>query len=231
MDRADVTVHVTWYVGARRVDPNGTYEGRFMAEEPRRPHRPVPYADLTALIDAAGGDQGRSRRETATETAQFLLGAGRDGTDRDRLVALADTIGIETLAELWRDCDPVSLPGALWVLYLLRQWCRSQPEEVTRFWREGEPYAGADAVVAGVGMHADTAAVQRFADAVLSGAYGGDFGVALDRAAAFFRVVAAGRRVTPAGDVADEQNLAARNERVARDLTAAAQAWRAGSLL
>jgi hypothetical protein len=126
----------------------------------------------------------------------------------------------------------VSLPGALWALYLLRQWCHTDGDEVTRLWRAGEPLAPADAVVAGVGEYADPAAVQRMADDVLTGLYQGDLAVALERAAAFFRVVAAGRESL--GDravhAADGVDLAARNERVASALSAAARRWRAGTL-
>lgn len=197
-----------------------------MADTPERPHRPARYADLTALIDAAGGDTSRTPSEVARAAAEALLDAAAEG-ERERLVALADTVGIDTLAELWRHSDPVSLPGALWVLYLLRQWCRSSPDEVARLWRDGEPYAAADAVVAGAGLHADGAAMVRLADSVLGSAYGGDFAIALDRAAAFFRVIAAGRREGTALPGAD---LAPRNDQVARDLAAAAAAWRAGTL-
>lgn len=202
-----------------------------MDERAKRPHRPLPHADLTALIDAAGGDMPHTRAELATATAQVLLTAGRADSDWRRLVELADSIGIETLAELWRDCDPVSLPGALWVLYLMRQWCGSRPDDVARLWRAGEAAAAADAVVAGVGWYADSDSVRRLADAVLGGVYGGDVAVALERAAAFFRVIAAGRRASACDDEGTaEHELAARNERTARDLAAAATAWRAGEL-
>ena len=120
--------------------------------------------------------------------------AGRSPGDGDRFVALADQVGLDTLAALWRDADPVSLPGALWTLYVLRQWCHTSGEEVTRLWRAGEPLAPAEAAVAGVADYADVDAVQRVADAVLAGVYQGDLDVALERAASFFRVVAAGRR-------------------------------------
>jgi hypothetical protein len=204
-----------------------------MAETPKRPHRPTPYSDLTDLIDAAGGMMPSSRAEIAAATAAVVVAAGRAeqaavGTG----VALADRVGIDTLAALWRDADPVSLPGALWALYLLRQWCHSNPDEVTRLWRAGESVAAADAVVAGVTDYADVAAVRRVADAVLSGAYRGDFAIALERAAALFRVIAAGRRELAAshGDGTGERELASRNDRVAADLTAAANRWRAGKL-
>jgi hypothetical protein len=214
------------------------------ADQPR-PHRPALFADLTAMIDAAGGSAAPSRAEIAAATAAVVLRAGREPGDGTRLVGLADEVGLDTLAALWRDADPVSLPGALWALYLLRQWCRANPAEVTRFWRAGEPFAAADAVVAGVADYADAAAVQRVADAVLAGVYTGDLAVALERAAAFFRVVATGRRhlgndadpagagIVSAGDRDDNAQagaLAERNERVAAALTAAARRWRAGTL-
>jgi hypothetical protein len=202
-----------------------------MANDPARPHRPAVYADLTSLIDAAGGQTPRSRSEIATATAHALVSAARDERDTDRLVGLADSVGLDTLAELWRDSDPVSLPGVLWVLYLLRQWCHSRPDEVARLWRDGEAYAAAEAVVAGVGSHAEPDDIRRLADAVLSGAYQGDFAVALERAAAFFRVIAVGRREGPDSDPGTAGlTLAARNERTAGNLTAAARAWRGGTL-
>ena len=86
---------------------------------------------------------------------------------RPSSIDLADRIGLDTLAELWRDADPVSLPGALWALYVLRQWCRTDAEEVTRLWRAGEALAPAEAAVAGVADFADADAVRAVADAVL----------------------------------------------------------------
>jgi hypothetical protein len=203
-----------------------------MADEPARPHRPALYADLTEMIDAAALSSSSSRAEIAAATAAVLVQAGRSPGDGARFVALADRVGIDTLAALWHDADPVSLPGALWALYLLRQWCRTSGDEVTRLWRAGEPYAPADSVVAGVGDYADVDAVQQTADAVLTGVYRGDLAVALERAAAFFRVVASGRRSLGEGDrfADDGVDLAERNERVAISLSAAARHWRAGTL-
>jgi len=201
----------------------------------RRPHRPAHYADLTELIDAAGGSTPQSRAEVASATAAVLVQAGREqGSDR-RFVDLADRVGLDTLAELWREAEPVSLPGALWALYLLRQWCRSSADEVVRLWRAGEPVAAADAVVAGVAPLADVTSLGQVADDVLTGAYRGDFAVALERAAALFRVLAAGRRelAEPQPDAetaATALELAGRNDRAAADLTAAARRWRAGTL-
>lgn len=201
---------------------------------PPRPHRPAPYADLTDFIDAAGGVSSSTRAEVAAATAAVLVQAGREPGDDadDRFVGLADRIGIDTLAALWQDSDPVSLPGALWALYLLRMWFHGNGEEVRRLWAAGEPLAPADAVVAGVAEPGDIASVRGVADAVLGGVYRGDFAVALERAAAVFRVVAAGRRSLAGDDERGEveRGLADRNDRVAADLTTAARRWRAGTL-
>jgi hypothetical protein len=224
MDRAGVEITVPASFGA--AGHRGPYRGRVpsSAEQPR-PHRPARYADLTGFIDAAGGVSPSSRAEMAAATAQAVLQAGRSPGDGARVVALADRVGIDTLAELWRDADPVSLPGTLWALYLLRQWCRSAPEEVVRLWRAGQPLAQPDAAVAGVGDFADVVAVQGMADAILAGVYRGEFDVALERAAAFFRVVAQGRR-----EIGGTDELAARNDRAAVALRQAAARWRSGSL-
>jgi len=175
----------------------------------------------------------QSRAEIASATAAVLVRVGREPSgDDERFVSLADRVGLDTLAELWRDADPVSLPGALWALYLLRQWCRSSADEIGRLWRAGEPVAAADAVVAGVADYVDVQSVTRVADDVLAGAYRGDFAVALERAAALFRVIAAGRRELAADGEQGraELDLAERNERAAADLAAAARLWRAGRL-
>jgi hypothetical protein len=198
-----------------------------------RPHRPAPYADLTELIDTMSTSEPVSRAEIASATAAVVVEAGRAQADPSAdFVALADRVGIDTLAELWRDAEPVSLPGALWALYLLRQWCRSNGDEVALLWRAGEHLAAPDAVVAGVADFADVAAVHRVADSVLSGAYRGDFAVALERAAALFRVLAAGRRERAADgpDGQAERERADRNDRAAAGLTASAARWREGTL-
>lgn len=160
-------------------------------------------------------------------TAAAVITHGR-ATGAEGLVDLADRVGLDTLAELWRTEQPSTLPGALWALYLLRRWTQTSGAEVTRLWRAGRPYAPADEVVAGVSEAADPQALAELADAVLRGAYRGDFDVALERAAAFFRVIATGRRDTaesgPGGD--HDRELADRNEETADGLALAALRWR-----
>lgn len=196
-----------------------------------RPHRPIRRPDLADLAGAAAEVEPFARAELAAATAAAVITHGRSG-EGDSLVDLADRVGLDTLAELWRQEQPSSLPGALWALYLLRRWCQSNGAEVTRLWRAGRHYAPVDEVVAGVSDAADPAAIEALADAVLHGAYVGDFAVALERAAAFFRVIATGRRETaaPAPEGDRDRNLAERNEETADGLTVAAQTWRQNPL-
>ena len=196
--------------------------------QPDRPHRPVRLPDLAALAGSVENEP-FARAELAAATAAAVITHGRSGGSQS-LVDLADRVGLDTLAELWRMEQPSSLPGALWALYLLRRWCQSNGDEVTRLWRAGRPYAPADEVVAGVAEDADPAAIEALADAVLHGAYLGDFDVALERAAAFFRVIATGRRETAGPDGERERQLADRNDEVADGLMIAALSWRKNPL-
>ena len=170
----------------------------------------------------------------AEATAAAVITAGRDesATDTGRFVGLADEIGLDTLAELWREEEPHSLPGALFAVYLMRTWCRNDATMVARLWRAGRGLAPAAEVVAGVEDDAGPDAMARLADDVLAGAYRGEFDVALERAAAFFRVVAEGRRALAVeGEDGDaDRDRAQRNDRAADGLTFAALRWRAGEL-
>lgn len=207
-----------------------------MSEPHRRRERPLLSADVEALAAAAETGEPFARTELAHATAAALVDAGRGdgGPGTSRLVELAETVGLDTLSELWRDAPADSLPGALWALYLLRTWTERQGEAVARMYRAGRANAPVDEVVAGVADDADPAAVRALAEAVLTGAYRGDFDVALERAASFFRVIATGRReladAAPPADGLAEAERAERNERCADALRRAAAAWRAGTL-
>lgn len=204
-----------------------------MSETGPRPKRPALRADLASLLAEVADGEPFCRSDLAAATAAAVVAAGREaGGSADRFVTLADQVGLDTMAALWRDADPGTLAGSLWAVYLLRTWCREDADEVARLWRAGRPYAPADEVVAGVAEDGDPDAVAQVADAVLAGAYGGDFAVALERAAAFFRVIAVGRRelARDGQPGEDDRRRAARNERVADGLAIAALRWRVGDL-
>ena len=112
-----------------------------------------------------------------------------------RVLTLVETVGVDEIAELWSDAEPDSLPGVLWRLYMLRTWMRTNRDSIAHLWRVGEPVATTASAIAGVDQAPTEDDIVRLADSILSGAFVGDFAVALERAAAFTDVVALGLRV------------------------------------
>ncbi|KMM44758.1 MAG: hypothetical protein NVV70_10225 [Cellulomonas sp.] len=195
---------------------------------------PQEADELPGAIDPA------LRSEIAHTTAAALVHQGRATADPDvvaRLVALVETEGLDVVAALWSDSAPTTLPGALWRLYVLREWVRRDPATVADRYRQGTAAVPVHDVVAGVADAPGPADVRAVADAVLSGVYTGDLDVALERAGAFCRVLAAGAAfdadrlddVDPTG--ATRMTLGASALlRTAEELEDAARLWRAGRL-
>lgn len=178
--------------------------------------------------------------ELAHETAAILVGAGRANDDpavTARLVALTDELGLSTVAQLWAERPAVSLPGALWRLYLLREWVRRSPVEASADYVAGVRHAQVSHVVAGSQEPNGPGEIIALIDRILEGAFTGDFAVALERAAAFCRVVASGRADrAERHDGYDDARATAATRSAAqlgdtgRDLTRCAAAWRLGAL-
>nr|WP_218852563.1 hypothetical protein [Spelaeicoccus albus] len=129
-------------------------------------------------------------------TAAVLLHRGHESDDPDvvrRLVSLADEMGLEVLADMWAHAPAVSLPGALWRLYVLREGVRADPSGTAEDFRSGLRRDEVSEVVAGVAEPPGPDEVRGTIDEILAGAYRGDFAVALERAAAFLRILALGR--------------------------------------
>jgi hypothetical protein len=180
------------------------------------------------------------RDEVAHTTAAALVHQGRAHADPEvvaRLVALVETEGLDVVAALWSDSPADSLPGALWRLYVLREWVRRDPDVVAERYRLGVHAAPVHDVVAGVADAPGPADVRIVVDAVLSGVYAGDLAVALERASAFCQVLATGAAfdadhlddVDPAGALRTTRG-AASLVRTAEELAHAASLWRAGRL-
>ena len=142
-------------------------------------------------------------------------------------MSLVDEIGLSTIADLWASRPARTLPGALWRLYLLREWMTHDPDGAAREYSAGIRFTEPNHAVAGIDPPGPDE-VRRVADQILRGAFTGDFAVALERAAAFCRVVSSGRADVTEGRRAVTQ--AARLQVVAEDLTACARLWRAGHL-
>ncbi|SDB91923.1 hypothetical protein GA0111570_108135 [Raineyella antarctica] len=167
----------------------------------------------------------------AHESAAVLLHAGRAADDpavTERLVALVGEIGLDTLADLWAGRPARSLPGALWRLYVLHEWVLTDPYGAAREYAAGIRFTEPDHAVAGAGDPTGPDEVRRVTDAILRGAFTGDFAIALERAAAFCHVVSSGRADVSEGPGAAVQ--AARMQTMAQDLAACARLWRADAL-
>jgi len=204
---------------------------------PRRPRRPA-MLDPRATDQLPGDLDPTRRAEVAHVTAAALVHRGRATQDagvHQRLVGLVEAEGLDTISALWSDSPAASLPGALWRLYLLREWVRRDASAVAERYRLGSARAEVHDVVAGVAGPPGPAEVRALADAVLSGVYTADLAGALERAAAFCRVVATGSAVD--ADLVDDSDLAGRITRgasglvrTAEELEGAAGLWRTGGL-
>src|SRR6478736_2378042 len=137
--------------------------------------------------------------EAADRAATLLVRGAReadDGQIAERLLHLADTEGIEAIAEVWAGAPADSLAGCLWRLYLLRSWVYADPSGVARQFEAGLRSAQVARVVAGVAEPPGPDQLKAMVDEVLRGIAGSDFADVLLRAAAFARVVATGRAAT-----------------------------------
>ncbi len=197
-----------------------------MADLPRhhRPATPGPahFESLVGDLDPA------VRSEAADRCATLLVRGPRDASDADvvdRVVHLAETEGIDAIAELWAGAPPDSLAGCLWRLYLLRAWVYADPATAAREFDLGRRHVPVHEVVAGVTDPPGPDDVRQLADTVLRGVRVGDFADTLFRAAAFARVAAAGRVSDHHGEDRSYQDdiSAARLMTMAEQLEAAAR--------
>lgn len=181
------------------------------------------------MLDAMGeGVDPVADLHAAHESAAALLGAGRQGRDpavTERLLTVVDDVGITTLADLWASRPPRSLPGVLYRLYVLREWVQQDPDGASRQYSAGVHISEPNHAVAGADPTGPDE-VRRVADDILRGVFEGDLALALERAAAFARVVSAGRgNLQPQDDVDSDRLM-----HLAEDLAASARLWRRGEL-
>lgn len=162
---------------------------------PRQHHRPMlPGAELFDEIET-GHDPARLS-EAAARAATALVRRGHAEADDalvQRVLDLSDDEGLALLAELWAGAPADSLAGAVWRLYLLRAWINRQPRTLADEFARGRHQVPVAEAVSGVAEPPGVSEMRSLADAVLSGVVRGDFADTLFRAAAFVRVIAAGR--------------------------------------
>ncbi|MGA8255169.1 MAG: hypothetical protein WB767_01195 [Nocardioides sp.] len=166
-----------------------------MSDQSRPHHRPLArWADY--FDEFEGGADPALVSEAAERAAALLVRGAHDSHDdevADRLLHLADTEGIETIAEVWAGSPADSLAGCLWRLYVLRSWVHADPLRVAHEYDAGRARAQVADVVAGVADPPGPDELRAMIDQVLRGIATGDFADVLLRAAAFARVVATGR--------------------------------------
>ena len=203
-------------------------------------HKPTQYSN-EKFDEFVGGDDPAQIRQLAHDTAAALVNRARETDDEaviDRLVAYTDEHGLDALAELWARSSPRSLPGALWRIYLVRLVIRQDPEGLSFLFQRGsEVLPTIDTVVAGAPLPTGPEEITALADEILRGLFRGDFATALDRAAAFSRVTAAGcssiaddADVTNSDRATELTTRALRFTQLAEEFTSCARLHRAGSL-
>ncbi len=185
---------------AQGSEEAGGQDGRGRPEAaPRAHHRPQQRVGAF-FEEFVGGPDPALITEAADRAAALLVRGARVSGDEDvanRLLHLAETEGIETIAEAWAGSPADSLAGCLWRLYLLRSWVYAEPVAATAQFEAGLGRATVARVVAGVAEPPGPDALREMLDAVLRGIAGGDFADVLFRAAAFSRIVATGRATLP----------------------------------
>ena len=211
-----------------------------MSDDRRDFHKPVRRPAEVFDRFYAGDDPAEVLR-AAHSTAQALLSRARhddSGVVVERLVAFTDVHGMDDIAELWSRSPAVSLPGALWRLYLLQRMIHDDPQTAALLYEGGRVHLdSADAVVAGAPAPAGPEELVSLIDTILRGVFEGDFAIALERAAAFCRVEASGATHLADDYEATEPERASalttralRLSTYARDLAASAGLWRRDAL-
>ncbi|KAA8827604.1 thymidine phosphorylase [Bifidobacterium tissieri] len=206
--------------------------------------------DPALMEHLSGGVDPQQLSEISHTTAASLLDRVHHTQDPQtvaRVLTLVEHEGVDLVAELWSGGDPDSLPGVLWRLYMLRTWMRRNRESISRLWRIGEPVAGASSAIAGVDQAPTAEDIARTADSILSGAFVGDFAVAMERASAFCAVISAGlvaearRRQEREAELAGPNRISSSGaahllktarslHSTSKDFKAGARLWREGRL-
>ncbi len=206
--------------------------------EPR--YRRPAMLDMEMADQLEGDIDPADRGLIAHETAAAIVGQARESGDPEligRLVRLVDEEGIDTVAMMWSKAGAHTLPGALWRIYMIREWVKHEASTVARSYHHGVHAAHVRHAIAGVEDPPGPDEVQALADAVLSGVFSGDLAVALDRAGAFCRVVATGAAFEAQSDEGHADRRAhattlraAQLLRTGEDLERCAAMWREGRL-
>lgn len=133
----------------------------------------------------------------ARDTALLILGRTTDTPlPHDmtaRVTAFITEGGLDDVAHLWADAPAISVAGALWRLYRVRDQIRKQPEDIARLVTIGHDALDTiDPVVAGLRDPITADGVVTLIDSVFLGAFDGELAEALTRVGALAKLVARG---------------------------------------
>lgn len=202
-----------------------------------RPARPAQL-DPALTEKMAGGMDPEEINEMSHASAQAMLDRVHHTQDPqivERVLTLVDREGVDIIAELWSRSEPDSLPGILWRLYLLRTWMCKNQRSLASLYRIAEPEDTAASAIAGVDTPPTAEDIVHTADSILSGAFTGDFAVALERASAFIDVIARGLAIRAKMLTGQARKVeaaeAARREAHMRDLQREVEAAEAAQLV
>lgn len=149
--------------------------------KPRRPAQLKP--DQIELIES--GEDIAQASELAHTTAVAVVPLRADSTidaaTRERVLAMIQQDGIDSLAETWVAAPAESLPGILWRGYLLREWVRRFPEEASHRFAAAQQAEVADTTDRAL-VHAPRS-VKALWDSVFEGNFTGDFAEVLRESA------------------------------------------------
>lgn len=204
-------------------------------------HRPVRRPS-SAFENITGSDDAAESLRVAHATASALLTRVRaddSGVAAERVLAFAAEHGIDAVAELWADASARSLPGCLWRLYLVQLAIHSDPALAALLYERGRSeLRSIDPAVAGAPSPAGPDELVELVDTILRGVFRGDFAIALERAASFCRVEAAGAthladdcERTESERATELTTRALRLATYAEDLSVSATLWRRGALM
>lgn len=166
-----------------------------------RPHKPVRMAPWR--LEAAESEDDalwRLHPEThmaiAHDTANTLVREGDEAERMKKLERLREFVakdGLDTVAELWAQAEPGSLPRALWRLFQIREQLQLHPEQMRELVQRGiDTLATIDPYVVGAEVPVTVEGVVDIVDQLLAGTFTGNLSGALERASALARLVASG---------------------------------------
>jgi hypothetical protein len=174
----------------------------YAGEMSKRPHKPVTMSPWKVewsedLDEAVWRSHPERKAGIARDTALLVLGRATDtplpSDMATRVRAFIEDGGLDDVAHIWADSQAVSLPGALWRLYRVRDQIQKQPEDVARLVAIGHDSLDTiDPVVAGLHDPITPDTVVALIDSVFFGAFEGELAQALTRVGALAKLVAQG---------------------------------------